>query len=51
MNSIITQGQYRKNMKMYDVDNLNISILSIELKKIKFIYKPYGNIKTYRRKF
>ena len=32
MNSIIMQCQYRKNMKMYDVDNLNISILSIELK-------------------
>ncbi len=32
MNSIIMQCQYRKNMKMYDVDNLNISIFGIELK-------------------
>ena len=29
MNSIITQCQYRKSMKIHDVDNLNISIFSI----------------------
>ena len=32
MNSIIMQCQYRKNMKMYDVDNFNIFIFGIELK-------------------
>ena len=32
MNSMIMQCQYRKNMKMHDVDNFNIFIFGIELK-------------------
>ncbi len=36
MNLMNMQCQYRKNMKMFNVDNLNISLLTID-KKI-FIY-------------
>ncbi len=37
MNLIIMQCQYKKNMKMHDVDNLNISIFGIELKNEIYI--------------
>ena len=39
------QCQYRKNMKMYDVDNLNISILSIELKKLNLYINHMATLK------
>ncbi len=37
MNSMTMRCQYKKNMKMHSVDNLNLYFLSVELKKLRNI--------------